>query len=140
MEYEYTNTPASSTSTSAAASSSQSGASAVNGGSTSRRASTAVANTGKEFAVTAHGSRKRKNTIVQHKERISNMVSFENPCLKDGVLTADDGTTFAVHGTKIRNPSCFTGFAPNMLPPKFPSVKAHSSDWLNPDFLQITSF
>jgi len=101
MEYEYTNTTVSSTSTSAAASTGQSGGNtSVNGGS-GRRASAAVTSTGKEVAISAHGSKKRKGTFVQLKERISNMYSFENAFLKDGVLTADDGTTFTLNGMKF---------------------------------------
>lgn len=101
MEYEYTNTTNSSASTNAAGPTSQSGGSTTTGGVSGRRTSGAVANTGKEVAAAAHGSKKRKGTFVQPKERISNMYSFENPFLKDGVLIADDGTTFALNGTNF---------------------------------------
>jgi len=101
MEYEYTNTTMSSTSTGAATSTSQSGVNTVVNGASGRRASAAVAGTGKEVATAAHGSKKRKSNFVPPKERISNMYSFENPFLKDGVLTAADGTTFTLNGMKF---------------------------------------
>lgn len=98
MDYDYTTAPSASTNT--AASSQSIGNTVVNGGS-SRRASAATTAATKEALGTSHSTKKRKGTFVQPKEKICNMYSFNNPVVKDGVLTADDGTTFSVNGMNM---------------------------------------
>lgn len=114
MDYEYTSTP------SAASSSSKSTAGvttevAVMPTTASSRRASAVGGTGgkdKEGAkettamvatTTSTGSKKRKNhhiaPVMPRDMGLSNMLSFENPRLKDGQLIADDGTTLSVNGT-----------------------------------------
>lgn len=111
MDYEYTSTP------SAASSSSKSGAGvatevAVAPTTASSRRASAVGGTGskdKEGAttmiatVTSTGSKKRKNhhiaPVMPRDLGLSNMLSFENPYLRDGQLIACDGTTLSANGT-----------------------------------------
>lgn len=111
MDYEYTSTP------SAASSSSKSGAGvavevAVAPTTASSRRASAVGGTGskdKEGAtamvatVTSAGSKKRKNhhiaPVMPRDLGLSNMLSFENPYMRDGKLIACDGTTLSVNGT-----------------------------------------
>lgn len=111
MDYEYTSTP------SAASSSSKSGAGvavevAVAPTTASSRRASAVGGTGskdKEGAtamvatVTSTGSKKRKNhhiaPVMPRDLGLSNMLSFENPYMRDGKLIACDGTTLSVNGT-----------------------------------------
>lgn len=101
MDYDYTTVTVPSASTNTAASSSQSmGSTIVNGGS-SRRASAAMTAATREASGASHSTKKRKGTFVQPKERICNMYSFSSPVVKDGVLTADDGTTFSVNGMNM---------------------------------------
>ena len=103
MEFEYTNTPNTSNSTSLASTMAHLGSNtSSSGGSTGKRNPGAGSSLGKELAVAAtHGSKKRKSTILQQRERISNMFSFQNPYLRDGVLMADDGTTLTVNGMQL---------------------------------------
>lgn len=111
MDYEYTTTP------SAASSSSKSGAGvaaevAVAPTTVSSRRASAVGGTGSKdkegvtamiATATSTGSKKRKNhhiaPVMPRDLGLSNMLSFENPYLRNGQLIACDGTTLSVNGT-----------------------------------------
>lgn len=113
MDYEYTTTSSAASSSKSTAgvaaevvvptTASSRRASAV-GGSGSRDKEGAKENTAMVATTTSSGSKKRKNNqiapVMPRDIGLSNMLSFENPYLKDGQLIADDGTTLSVNGTK----------------------------------------
>lgn len=102
MDYEFTFTPSTSSSKSAAGAVEPAPSTNV-----SRRTS-AVGTGGKEKDSTKESAavvatRKRKSAhpapILTKDITLSNMLSFENPHLRDGKLISDDGTSLAVNGS-----------------------------------------
>ncbi|KAG0133171.1 PHD finger and BAH domain protein [Tuber indicum] len=105
MDYEFTSTPSTSSSKSAAAvepipsTNASRRASAVGTGAKDKEA--VKENTATAVATTFTSGKKRKSAhpppIMPKDITLSNMMSFQNPHLKDGNLIADDGTSLAVN-------------------------------------------